>query len=93
MNLLLLFSLTLVAAVLVSEIADRTILSTTVLFLVAGLLADGRLLNLIPEMPQDPDHGYAGGVGALCRLAHRRRACPTPALEEGVEGACPTLAP
>ena len=66
MTLLLVFSVTLVAAVLVSEIADRTILSTTVLFLVAGFIAGGHLLNLIPETSQDP---IVVGLAALALFA------------------------
>src|SRR5580693_4602714 len=39
MSLILLYSLTLLAAVLVSELARRTILSTAVLFLAVGVMA------------------------------------------------------
>ena len=42
------FAVTLLVAVLISERAHRTVLSTAVLFLVAGFLVGGGMLNLLP---------------------------------------------
>ena len=42
------FAVTLLAAVLISERAHRTVLSTAVLFLVAGFLVGGGMLDLLP---------------------------------------------
>ncbi len=49
-----LFAVVLLIAVLVSGIAHRTILSTAVLFLVAGYLFGSDVLGLILETPDDP---------------------------------------
>ncbi len=50
---LLVFAVALFVAVLISELADRSVLSTAVLFLVAGFVAGHGLLNLIPLNPED----------------------------------------
>ncbi len=50
---LLVFAVVLVGALLVSELADRSVLSTAVLFLVAGFVAGRGGLNLIHIGPQD----------------------------------------
>ncbi|HVP30669.1 MAG TPA: cation:proton antiporter [Myxococcota bacterium] len=54
MILLLVFSLALLAAVLVSELASRSVLSTSVLFLVAGFLAGPGVLGVIDIGAGDP---------------------------------------
>lgn len=53
MELLLAFSLVLLAGVLISGIAHRTILSTAVLFLVAGFLLGDGVTGLLPLQPED----------------------------------------
>jgi NhaP-type Na+/H+ or K+/H+ antiporter len=53
MVLLLVFAITLVAAILLSELADRSILSTAVLFLLAGFAFGGSGLNWIPNNPRE----------------------------------------
>ena len=50
----LVFAGTLLAAVLLSGLAERTVLSTAVLFLVAGFLAGGGVLDLLALQPADP---------------------------------------
>jgi NhaP-type Na+/H+ or K+/H+ antiporter len=52
-ELLLAFSLVLLAAVLISERAHRTILSTAVLFLVAGFLLGEGVTDVLPLTPDD----------------------------------------
>ena len=47
-TLLLVFAAVLLLAVLVSNMANRTILSTAVIFLVAGFLCGGGVTGLIP---------------------------------------------
>ena len=54
MELLLVFALVLLAAILISGYAHRTVLSTTVLFLVAGFLLGDGMLGVIPLKPTDP---------------------------------------
>lgn len=54
MPILLLFSISLLLAVLISERAERTILSTAVLFLLAGALVGSRDLGFIHIEAQDP---------------------------------------
>ena len=54
MTALLVFSITLLVAVLVSELADRSVLSTAVLFLVAGFLAGEGVLGAVPLRPDNP---------------------------------------
>lgn len=54
MELLLAFALTLLAAVLISDLADRTVLSTAVLFLVVGFLLGNSVFGIVPERPTDP---------------------------------------
>lgn len=44
----------LVFAVLLSEVAQRSILSTAVLFLVAGFIGGAGLLQLLPSSPENP---------------------------------------
>jgi NhaP-type Na+/H+ or K+/H+ antiporter len=51
--LLLVFALCLLVAVLVSEQAHRTILSTAVLFLVAGVIVGEGVLDVVPLHPED----------------------------------------
>ncbi|MGH8876997.1 MAG: cation:proton antiporter [Stackebrandtia sp.] len=53
MPLLLSFALLLLAAVLVSSLAHRTILSTAVLFLAGGFVLGDGVLGVIPLSPQD----------------------------------------
>lgn len=48
------FAVTLLIAVLVSGIAHRTILSTAVIFLVAGYLMSGDILGIVSVTPDDP---------------------------------------
>ncbi len=50
---LLVFAIALFLAVLVSELADRSVLSTAVLFLAAGFVAGDGVLNLISLKPED----------------------------------------
>ena len=52
MTLILIFSVALLASVLLSGVAERTVLSTAVLFLLVGIVAGSAgLLNLEPEDP------------------------------------------
>lgn len=53
MTLFLVFAATLLAAVLLSGLAERTVLSTAVLFLVVGFLAGG-ITNFLTIRPEDP---------------------------------------
>ena len=53
MVLLLVFAATLLAAVLLSGLSERTVLSTAVLFLVVGFLAGG-VTDLLTIRPEDP---------------------------------------
>lgn len=48
------FAIVLLIAVLLSELADRSILSTALLFLLAGFLAGDGVLGLIPLKPDSP---------------------------------------
>jgi NhaP-type Na+/H+ or K+/H+ antiporter len=50
MTLLLVFAVTLLAAVLVSELAERSILSASVLFLIAGFLTGRGFFGAAPEL-------------------------------------------
>jgi NhaP-type Na+/H+ or K+/H+ antiporter len=52
--LLLVFAVTLLLAVLLSALAHRTILSTAVLFLVAGFVVGDGLTGIVPLVPTDP---------------------------------------
>lgn len=54
MSTLLIFSVTLVMAVLVSQLTQRTVLSTAVLFLGVGFLAGPRMLALTTLTPSQP---------------------------------------
>jgi NhaP-type Na+/H+ or K+/H+ antiporter len=62
MALLLIFAVTLMLAVLISSLAQRTVLSTTVLFLAAGLLAGRGVFGALPGLP-------AGFLRTLAELA------------------------
>jgi NhaP-type Na+/H+ or K+/H+ antiporter len=53
MMTLLIFSVTLLVAVLLSALAGRSVLSTAVLFLVAGFVAGHNALNLISKDPHE----------------------------------------
>src|SRR5579884_2815152 len=53
MTLLLVFAVTLLVAVLVSEIAENSILSTAILFLIAGFLAGRGWLGPAPHLQGD----------------------------------------
>jgi sodium/hydrogen antiporter len=63
MDLLLVFAVVLLLAVLVSALAHRTILSTAALFLVAGFVAGDGVLGLVSVTPASPV------VGSLAELA------------------------
>lgn len=54
MTALLIFAITLFLALLVSELADRSVLSTAVLFLAAGFLVGPGVLNYLPLTHDDP---------------------------------------
>jgi len=54
MVLVLIFSVTLAVAVLVSQLTQRTVLSTAVLFLVVGFLAGPKMLGLMTLSTHDP---------------------------------------
>lgn len=60
---LLVFASVLLLSVLVSALANRTILSTAVIFLVAGFICGDGVLGLVPLAPTDPV------VGGLAELA------------------------
>jgi len=53
MTIFLIFAITLVIAVLVSEIAEKSILSASVLFLAAGFMAGRHLFGQLPAFPPD----------------------------------------
>ena len=53
-TLLLVFSSVLLLSVLVSSMANRTILSTAVIFLIAGFICGSGVTDLIPLVPGDP---------------------------------------
>lgn len=53
MTLLLVFAITLLIAVLVSNIAEKSVLSSSVLFLVAGFLSGRGIFGFTPEVPPD----------------------------------------
>ena len=48
------FAITLLLAVLISELAGRSVLSTAVLFLFAGFVAGEGILGLVPLQPDNP---------------------------------------
>ncbi len=54
MTALLIFAVTLFLALLVSDLADRSVLSTAVLFLVAGFFVGPGMLNFLPLKFGDP---------------------------------------
>jgi sodium/hydrogen antiporter len=54
MDLLLVFAVVLLLAVLVSALAKRTVLSTAVLFLVAGFLVGDGMLGVVAVTPSSP---------------------------------------
>ena len=64
---LLIFSVALIAAILLSELSDRSVLSTAVLFLFAGFLVGPTVLNLIPGDPQLPMVRLVAEI-ALCSV-------------------------
>lgn len=53
MTLFLIFAITLVIAVLISEIAEKSVLSVSVLFLGAGFMAGRHLFGDLPPLPPD----------------------------------------
>ncbi len=63
MTTLFIFSLALLAAVLISDLADRTVLSTAVLFLLAGIVSGPGVLGAVSLRPDDPV------IAALAQLA------------------------
>ena len=48
------FAITLLLAVLISELASRSVLSTALLFLFAGFVAGEGMLGLVPLQPDNP---------------------------------------
>ena len=54
MIVLLAFAVTLLLAVLISDVADRTVLSTAVLFLAAGFVLGNGMLGVVSLRPGDP---------------------------------------
>ena len=54
MTAVLAFAVTLLLAVLISELADRSVLSTSVLFLLAGVLVGEGVLGVVPLHPENP---------------------------------------
>ncbi|MGI8891330.1 MAG: cation:proton antiporter [Chthoniobacterales bacterium] len=54
MTALLIFAIALILALLVSDYADRSVLSTAVLFLAAGFFVGPGMLNLLPLTTDDP---------------------------------------
>lgn len=54
MTALLIFAVVLILALLLSDLADRSVLSTAVLFLLAGFLVGPGMLNLLPLTHDDP---------------------------------------
>lgn len=64
--LLLVFALLLLAAVLLSNLAHRTVLSAAVLFLVAGIVLGSRPIGVLRFEPQDP---IIGGLAELALFA------------------------
>ena len=54
MTALLIFAIALFLALLVSDLADRSVLSTAVLFLLAGFLVGPGMLNFLPLTHDDP---------------------------------------
>ncbi|MGH9514432.1 MAG: cation:proton antiporter [Terriglobales bacterium] len=53
LTLFLIFCLVLVIAVLVSEIAEKSVLSSSVLFLAAGFMVGRNLFGKVPDVPPD----------------------------------------
>lgn len=54
MTAVFVFALTLLVAVLISELADRSVISTAVLFLLAGAMAGKGTLGVVALQPGDP---------------------------------------
>jgi Kef-type K+ transport system membrane component KefB len=54
MTAILAFAMTLLLAVLVSALAQRNVVSTAVLFLLAGFVIGDGGLHLVPLRPEDP---------------------------------------
>jgi hypothetical protein len=67
MVLFLVFTVTLLAAVLLSGLAERTVLSTAVLFLVVGFLAGG-VANFLTIRPEDPLTTYLAELALFAVL-------------------------
>ncbi|QYM79217.1 cation:proton antiporter [Horticoccus luteus] len=65
---LLVFGVTLLAAVLISELADRTIVSTAVLFLLAGVAVGGGGFGLIRLEPDSPVVGHLANYALVAVL-------------------------
>lgn len=59
MYLVLVFSITLLIAVLISELAERSVLSTAVLFLVAGFLVGRGLFGVAPHPSREVVQSFA----------------------------------
>ena len=55
MELVLVFAGVLVVGILLSDLADRSVLSTAVLFLTAGFAVGEGVLDFLPVRPQDPE--------------------------------------
>ena len=91
-TLLLVFASVLLLAVLLSNLAKRTILSTAVIFLVAGFLCGEGVTGLIPLGPDEPDRRDAGRVGAVLGAVHRRDAGGLGGSALGVAAAGPGAA-
>ncbi len=68
MHLLLAFALTLFIAVLISARAERTVLSTAVLFLLSGILLGRGALNFIQIAPQSPLIYYVAEIALFAVL-------------------------
>lgn len=62
---LLAFSATLLVAVLFSDVADRSVISTAVIFLIAGFVLGPSVLNLFRIPPRE---GYAGATAEVALL-------------------------
>ena len=66
MTFLVVFSVLLLVGVLLSGLAHRTILSTAVIFLVAGFVLGGGVLDVLPFLPSDP---LVSGLASLALFA------------------------
>ncbi len=68
------FSVVLLIAVLVSGLANRTILSTAVVFLVAGYLLSSDVLGVVSVTSEDPVLEQLVELALFAVLVHRRHA-------------------